>query len=129
CDVVGGDPVSGRRPGNGVAGALEHPGDVGERVAVLQPGIFGDAAVGERDVRVLHYPQRDLALDLGRGVAGVVLLHDERLDLSVLRVTGEDDDHVAPHGVAGPALTTVDHPLAAVPLGRGLKDDRVGPVI
>ena len=73
---------------------------------------------------VLRHPQRDLALDLGRGVAGVVLLHNEPLDLSVLRVTGEDDDHVAPHGVAGPALTAVDHPLIAVPPGRGLEDDR-----
>ena len=83
----------------------------------------------EGDVRVLHHPQRDLALDLGCGVAGVVLLHDERLDLPVVRVSGEDHDHVAPHGVAGPALTAVDHPLAAVAPGRGLQDDRVGPVI
>ncbi len=107
-DIVGRDGVAERRLGYRIASTHQNSRAVLERIAVLQTRFFGNSTIGERDVSILDHTQRNLALDLGRLAAGIVLLDDECLDLLVGNIARVNDDIVAPHGVTRLTLAAID---------------------
>src|SRR5262249_62191028 len=101
-------------------GAAQHQRRISERAfASLETVRIGHAAVGQRDLAVLHNLQRDLVLDLlDAEPRRRLVLDDEALDLVVGDVARPDDRDIAPRRIADPALLTVQDPAVAVALRR-----------
>src|SRR6266404_9462014 len=111
--------ASGRHPGDGVARHLQHFRGVAKRVAALKTIFFGNAAIFQGDVAVLHDLERDLVLDLFnvKPRCGLVF-NDETFDLIVGDVARPDDRDIAPRRIADPTLLAVKNPSIAVALRR-----------
>src|SRR5262249_34484166 len=102
-------------------GTAQHQRRVAKRsFASLQTIRIGHAAVGHRDLTVLHDLQRDLVLHLlDAEPGGRLVLDDEALDLVVGHVARPDDRNVAPRSVADPALLAVEDPAVTLAFRRG----------
>src|SRR6516165_2632129 len=109
-------------------GAAQHQRRVAKRsFASLETIRIGHAAVGQRDLAVLHDLQRDLVLHLLDAEPGRrLVLDDEALDLVVGDVARPDDRDVAPRSVADPALLAVEDPGVAFAFRRG-RETTTGP--
>ena len=111
--------AAGGLPGDPGPGQPQHRGGVLEGVRPLQPVLLRDPDPVQRDMRVLHHPQRDLVFLLGGLEARRALLDHEPLDLVVFQRTGPDDHVVGKGGVPDPLLLPVQDPFGAVAPGRG----------
>src|SRR5438105_14630167 len=106
-------------PGDKATRHAQYGGCVLERAGVLQPVRLRDAAVLQRDQRVLHNAQCHLAFHLFGGEAGRVFLDQKALRLVVGVVARPDDGDVGEGGVADPVLLAVEHPAVTVTPCRG----------
>ena len=108
-----------RLPRHARPGQPQHLRGLPERGRPLQPVVLRHPDPIQRDVGVLHHPQRDLVLDLGGGQARRALLHHEALHLAIIGVARPDDDVVGEGGVPDPFLLPVEDPGVAVAAGGG----------
>ena len=116
-------------PGHGVPGAGQHPGRVAEAVRPGEPVGLRDLHAGERDLRLPDRPERALAVDPPRVVAGSAALDEEALDLAVGHVAGPDHHDIGDGAVADPLLLAVEHPAVALAPRRRLQADGVRAVV
>src|SRR5262245_52337092 len=102
-------------------GASQHQRRVAKRpFTSLEAVRIRHAAVGQRDLAVLHNLQRNLVLHLLDAEPGRRLVfYDEALDRVVGHVARPDDRDVAPRSIADPALLAVEDPGVAFTFRRG----------
>ena len=80
---------------------------------------LGDAAIFERNQRILDNPQRHLVFHLLGGEARRPLLDQEAFHLIVGLIARPDDGDIGKGGVADPLLLPVEHPFVTLAARRG----------
>ena len=111
---VGAARAANRLPRHASTRHAQHGGSVAEGARVFQAVLIVHAAVGKRDQRVLHHPQRDLVFKLLSGKARRAFLDNKSFHLAVGLVARPDDCDVGKGRVADPLLLPIQHPRVAL---------------